>query len=173
MNDIDDWALETLAVRAGLARTKEGEHSEAIFSTSSYVFESAAHAAARFAGDEAGNIYSRFTNPTVRIFEQRLAALEGGESCVATASGMSAILSTCAALLQAGDHIVSSRSIFGTTTVLFNKYLTRLGIDTSYVSLTDLSDWQQAIKPNTKMLFLETPSNPRSEERRVGKECRL
>ncbi len=163
MNDIDDWALETLAVRAGLARTKEGEHSEAIFPTSSYVFESAAHAAARFAGDEAGNIYSRFTNPTVRIFEQRLAALEGGESCVATASGMSAILSTCAALLQAGDHIVSSRSIFGTTTVLFNKYLTRLGIDTSYVSLTDLSDWQQAIKPNTKMLFLETPSNPLTE----------
>lgn len=160
MSDTDDWALETLAVRAGQARTNEGEHSEAIFPTSSYVFESAAQAAARFSGDEPGNIYSRFTNPTVRTFEQRLAALEGGESCVATASGMAAILSTCAALLQAGDHIVSSRSIFGTSTVLFNKYLARFGIDTSYVSLTDLADWEQAIKPNTKLLFLETPSNP-------------
>lgn len=160
MNDTDDWALETLAVRAGQARTNEGEHAEAIFPTSSYVFDSAAHAAARFGGDEPGNIYSRFTNPTVRIFEQRLAALEGGESCVATASGMAAILSTCAALLQAGDHIVSSRSIFGTSTVLFNKYLARFGIETSYVSLTDLADWEQAIKPNTKLLFLETPSNP-------------
>ena len=160
MNEADDWALETLAVRAGQARTNEGEHAEAIFPTSSYVFESAAHAAARFGGDEPGNIYSRFTNPTVRTFEQRLAALEGGESCVATASGMAAILTTCAALLQAGDHIVSSRSIFGTTTVLFNKYLSRFGIETSYVSLVELNDWEQAIKPNTKMLFLETPSNP-------------
>lgn len=160
MSDTDDWALETLAVRAGQHRTNEGEHAEAIFPTSSYVFESAAHAAARFGGDEPGNIYSRFTNPTVRTFEQRLAAMEGGESCVATASGMAAILSTCAALLQAGDHIVSSRSIFGTSTVLFNKYLARFGIETSYVSLTELSDWQQAIKPNTKLLFLETPSNP-------------
>ena len=160
MSDSDDWALETLAVRAGQVRTHEGEHAEAIFPTSSYVFDSAAHAAARFGGDEPGNIYSRFTNPTVRTFEQRLAALEGGESCVATASGMSAILSTCAALLQSGDHIVSSRSIFGTSTVLFNKYLSRFGIETSYVSLTDLSDWEQAIQPNTKLLFLETPSNP-------------
>jgi O-succinylhomoserine sulfhydrylase len=155
-----DWALETLAVRAGQARTNEGEHSEAIFPTSSYVFETAAHAAARFSGDEPGNIYSRFTNPTVRTFEQRLAALEGGESCVATASGMAAILATCAALLESGDHIVSSRSIFGTSTVLFNKYLSRFDIDTSYVSLTDLADWEKAIKPNTKLLFLETPSNP-------------
>jgi len=160
MSNTDDWALETLAVRAGQVRTNEGEHAEAIFPTSSYVFDSAAHAAARFGGDEPGNIYSRFTNPTVRTFEQRLAALEGGESCVATASGMAAILSTCAALLQAGDHLVSSRSIFGTSTVLFNKYLSRFGIETSYVSLTDLSEWQQAIKPNTKLLFLETPSNP-------------
>lgn len=160
MNETDDWALQTLAVRAGQVRTNEGEHAEAIFPTSSYVFESAAHAAARFSGDEPGNIYSRFTNPTVRSFEQRLAALEGGEACVATASGMAAILSTCAALLQAGDHMVSSRSIFGTSTVLFNKYLSRFGIETSYVSLTDLSDWEQAITPNTKLLFLETPSNP-------------
>jgi len=160
MSDTEDWALETLAVRAGQVRTNEGEHAEAIFPTSSYVFDSAAHAAARFGGDEPGNIYSRFTNPTVRTFEQRLAALEGGESCVATASGMAAILSTCAALLQAGDHLVSSRSIFGTSTVLFNKYLSRFGIETSYVSLTDLSEWEQAIKPNTKLLFLETPSNP-------------
>lgn len=160
MSDLDNWELETLAVRAGQYRTNEGEHAEAIFPTSSYVFESAAHAAARFGGDEPGNIYSRFTNPTVRAFEERLAALEGGESCVATASGMAAILSTCAALLQAGDHIVSSRSIFGTSTVLFNKYLSRFGIETSYVSLTDVSDWEKAIKPNTKLFFLETPSNP-------------
>ncbi len=163
MNDIDDWALETLAVRAGQARTNEGEHSEAIFPTSSYVFKSAAQAAARFGGDEPGNIYSRFTNPTVRTFEQRLAAMEGGESCVATASGMAAILSTCAALLQAGDHIVASRSIFGTSTVLFNKYLSRFGIETSYVALTDLADWEKAIRPNTRLLFLETPSNPLTE----------
>lgn len=163
MSDSDDWALETLAVRAGQVRTNEGEHAEAIFPTSSYVFDSAAHAAARFGGDEPGNIYSRFTNPTVRTFEQRLAALEGGESCVATASGMAAILSTCAALLQSGDHIVSSRSIFGTSTVLFNKYLSRFGIETSYVSLTDPAEWRQAIRPNTKLLFLETPSNPLTE----------
>jgi len=160
MNETDDWALQTLAVRAGQIRSNEGEHSEAIFPTSSYVFDSAAHAAARFGGDEPGNIYSRFTNPTVRIFEERLAALEGGQSCVATASGMAAILSTCAALLQTGDHIVSSRSIFGTSTVLFNKYLSRFGIETSYVSLTDLADWEQAIRPSTRLLFLETPSNP-------------
>lgn len=160
MSDTDDWALETLAVRAGQVRTNEGEHAEAIFPTSSYVFNSAAHAAARFGDKEPGNIYSRFTNPTVRTFEQRLAAMEGGERCVATASGMAAILCTCASLLQSGDHIVSSRSIFGTSTMLFNKYLSRFGIATTYVTLTDLSDWEQAIKPNTKLLFLETPSNP-------------
>jgi len=163
MSEIDNWALETLAVRAGHVRTNEGEHAEAIFTTSSYVFDSAAQAAARFGGDEAGNIYSRFTNPTVRTFEQRLAALEGGEACVATASGMSAILSTCAALLQSGDHIVSSQSIFGTTTVLFNKYLSRYGIETSYVPLSDLKAWEAAIQPNTRLLFLETPSNPLNE----------
>ena len=155
-----DWDIETLAVRAGQVRTHEGEHSDPIFMTSSYVFKDAAEAEARFKGEVAGNIYSRFTNPTVRTFEQRLAAMEGGEACVATASGMSAILSTCLSLLQSGDHIVSSRSIFGSTVVLFNKYLSRYGIQTSYASQTDLSTWEAAIKPNTKMLFLETPSNP-------------
>jgi len=158
-----DWELETLAVRGGQVRTPENEHSLPIFMTSSYVFSSAAEAEARFKGELPGNIYSRFTNPTVRTFEQRLAALEGGESCVATASGMAAILSTCIALLQSGDHVVSSRSIFGTSVVLFNKYLAKLGIETSFVALTDLAAWDAAIKPNTKLLFLETPSNPLTE----------
>jgi O-succinylhomoserine sulfhydrylase len=155
-----DWDIETLAIRAGQQRTQEREHSDPIFMTSSYVFANAAEAEATFKGDKQGNIYSRFTNPTVRTFEERLAALEGGQSCVATASGMSAILSTCLALLQAGDHIVSSRSIFGSTVILFNKYLSRYGIETSYASQTDLASWEEAIKDNTKLLFLETPSNP-------------
>lgn len=159
----EDKGFATRAVRAGQIRTQEGEHAEPIFPTSSYVFESAEHAAARFSGDEPGNIYSRFTNPTVRTFEQRLATLEGGESAVATSSGMSAILSTFMALLSAGDHIVSSRSVFGTTRVLFDKYLAKFGVETDYVDLTDLEDWQRAIKPNTKALFLETPSNPMNE----------
>tara|TARA_R110002050_G_scaffold1244_2_gene8552 strand:+ start:79767 stop:80954 length:1188 start_codon:yes stop_codon:yes gene_type:complete len=159
----DDKGFATRGVRAGQIRTAEGEHAEPIFPTSSYVFESAEHAAARFSGEEPGNIYSRFTNPTVRTFEQRLAALEGGESAVATSSGMSAILSTFMALLAAGDHIVSSRSVFGTTRVLFDKYLAKFGIETDYVALTDIEDWQRAIKPNTKALFLETPSNPMNE----------
>jgi O-succinylhomoserine sulfhydrylase len=159
----EDKGFATRAVRAGQIRTQEGEHAEPIFPTSSYVFESAEHAAARFSGDEPGNIYSRFTNPTVRTFEQRLATLEGGESAVATSSGMSAILSTFMALLSAGDHIVSSRSVFGTTRVLFDKYLAKFGVETDYVDLTDLEDWQGAIKPNTKALFLETPSNPMNE----------
>ncbi len=164
MSDFDEnWALETLAVRAGQHRTNEGEHSEPIFPTSSYVFPSAAEAAARFKGESKGNIYSRFTNPTVRTFEQRLAALEGGESCVATASGMSAILSTFIALLKSGDHVVSSRSIFGTTVVLFNKYLQPFGVETSFVNLTDIDAWKAAIRPETRILFLETPSNPLTE----------
>lgn len=164
MTDFDEqWAVETLAVRAGQVRTQEHEHAEPIFTTSSYVFGSAAEAAARFKGELPGNIYSRFTNPTVRTFEQRLAAMEGGESCVATASGMSAILSTCLGLLQQGDHIVSSRAIFGTTVVLFDKYLSKAGIETSYVPLTDLDAWARAIRPNTRILFLETPSNPLTE----------
>ena len=163
MTDWNDYGFNTRAVRAGQHRTAEGEHAEPIFPTSSYVFDSAAQAAARFAGDEPGNIYSRFTNPTVRNFEERLAALEGGERCVATASGMSAILSTCLGLLQTGDHMVSSRAIFGSTVVLFNKYLTRTGIETDFVDLTDLDAWARAIRPNTRLLFLETPSNPLTE----------
>ena len=130
MADFDEWGFETRALRAGQVRTPENEHSEPLFLCSSYVFSSAAEAAARFAGEAPGNIYSRFTNPTVRTFEQRMAALEGGERCVATASGMSAILATCLGLLQSGDHIVSSRNIFGTTSVLFNTYLKKFGVDT-------------------------------------------
>ena len=161
MSDNDkEYGLATLAVRAGQQRTNEMEQGEPIFTTSSYCFESAAQAAARFSGEEPGNIYSRFTNPTVRTFEQRLAALEGGECAVATASGMAAILATCMALLKAGDHIVSSRSIFGTTSVLFNNYLHKFGVDTSFVTLTDMSAWRAAIRPETKLFFLETPSNP-------------
>ena len=161
--DTEDHGLATRAVRAGQQRTAEGEQSEPIFATSSYVYRNAAQAAARFAGEEPGNIYSRFTNPTVRTFEQRLAALEGGESCVATSSGMAAILSLGMALLQAGDHIVSSRSIFGSTVMLFNNYFRKFGVETSYVALTELSAWEQAIRPNTRLLFLETPSNPLME----------
>jgi len=161
-NDIQ-YALDTLAVRAGQQRTAEGEQGEPIFTTSSYVYQSAAQAAARFSGEEPGNIYSRFTNPTVRTFEQRLAAMEGGERCVATASGMGAILATCLGLLKAGDHIVSSRAIFGSTVMLFNNYLAKFGVDVTYVSLTDLQQWRDAIRPQTRLLFLETPSNPLTE----------
>ena len=152
--------FDTLAVRAGVARTQEGEHSEAMFLTSSFVFESAAHAAARFGGTEAGNIYSRFTNPTVRMFEQRLAALEGGERAVATSSGMAAILATCLAFLSAGDHVVCSRAVFGTTNVLFEKYFKKFGVAVTFVDLTDIAQWQAAITAQTKLFFLETPSNP-------------
>jgi O-succinylhomoserine sulfhydrylase len=155
--------LDTVAIRAGHVRSAEGEHSEAMFLTSSYVFDSAEHAAARFAGSEPGNVYSRYTNPTVRTFEERIAALEGGEMAVATASGMAAILSVCVALLKSGDHVVCSRSVFGTTTVIFTKYLAKFGIDTTFVALTDNSAWADAIKANTKLLFLETPSNPLNE----------
>lgn len=163
MSDYDEFEIATRAVRAGQQRTAEGEHSEAIFPTSSYVFASAAQAAARFSGDQPGNIYSRFTNPTVRTFQERLASMEGGECCVATASGMAAILATCAGLLKAGDHIVSSRSIFGTTTVLFSTYLARLGIETTFVPQADTDSWEAAIRPDTRLLFLETPSNPLTE----------
>ncbi len=159
----DSYGFDTLAIRSGQRRSSELEHNEAIFTTSSFVFENAAQAAARFAGDEPGNIYSRFTNPTTQAFERRLAAMEGGEACIATASGMAAITSLCIAMLSAGDHIVSSRSIFGTTTTLFDKYLPRFGIETSFVDLTDLDDWKQSIRANTQLLFLETPSNPLSE----------
>ena len=162
-DDFEQWGFDTRAVRVGSHRTSEGEHSEPIFPTSSYVFGSAAEAAARFAGTQPGNIYSRFTNPTVRAFEERLAALEGGESCVATASGMAAILATCAGLLKAGDHIVSSRAIFGTTVILFQNYLAKFGIETAFVPQTDYAAWERAITPKTRLLFLETPSNPLTE----------
>lgn len=169
----EDWELATRAIRVGHHRTAEGEHSEPIFPTSSFVFSSAAEAAARFNGEQAGNIYSRFTNPTVRIFEERLAAMEGGASCVAFASGMAAILSTCLGLLKTGDHIVCSRSVFGTTTVLLTKYLARFGIETTFVSLTDIEQWKQAIRPETKLLFLETPSNPLTEVADIGQLSEL
>jgi O-succinylhomoserine sulfhydrylase len=159
----DEYGFATRAVRAGQDRTSEGENSEPIFPTSSYVFASAAEAAARFSGEQPGNIYSRFTNPTVRTFEERLAALEGAECSVATATGMSAITATCIGLLKTGDHIVSSRSIFGTTTMLFENFLGKLGIATTFVELSDLSAWERAIKPETRLLFLETPSNPLTE----------
>ena len=161
--DWQDYDFDTRAVRAGHQRTEFGEHCEPIFTTSSFAFGSAAQAAARFSGEEAGNVYSRFTNPTVSAFQDRLATLEGGEACVATASGMSAILATCLALLKSGDHLVSSRNVFGTTTTFFSKYLPRYGIETSFVPLADPAAWQQAIKPNTRILFLETPSNPLTE----------
>lgn len=165
--DLDEILREarpaTLAVRAGQKRTPEGEHSEAMFLTSSYVFANAAEAAERFSGEQAGNVYSRYTNPGVRTFERRLAALEGAEQAVATSSGMAAILSTCMGLLKAGDHIVCSRSVFGTTTMLFNKFMAKFGLEISWVELSDLSAWQSAIRPETQMLFLETPSNPLCE----------
>ena len=158
-----EFGQQTCAVRSGQVRTPEMENSEPLFLTSSFVFGSAAEAAARFSGEQPGNIYSRFTNPTVRTFEQRLAAMEGGERCVATASGMSAILSTCMALLAAGDHIVSSRSVFGTTVGLFGNILSRFGVQTTFVPLTDYEAWAAAIRPETRILFLETPSNPLTE----------
>ena len=162
-NPQDAWSLETLAIRAGHQRTFEQEHAEPIFPTSSFVYESAAEAARKFGGQEPGNVYSRFTNPTVHTFERRLAALEGGERCVATSSGMSAILSTALALLSTGDEIVASRSLFGSTVSLFDKYLGKFGITTRYVELSNIAAWEAAITPKTRLLFAETPSNPLSE----------
>lgn len=155
--------MDTQAVRAGQIRSAEGEHAEALFLTSSYVFESAADAASRFAGDTPGNVYSRYTNPTVRTFEERMAALEGAEQAVATSSGMAAILSVCMSLLSPADHIVCSRGVFGSTTMLLNKYVARFGVEVSYVSPTDYDGWAAAMKSNTKLVFIETPSNPRIE----------
>src|SRR5690349_22214103 len=160
--ELEPLALETLALHSGIHRSQFNEHSEALFLTSSFVFDNAAQAAARFSGEEAGNIYSRFTNPTVTAFEERLAALEGAEACVATSSGMSAILSCVMGLLSAGDHIVASRSLFGATVNLFN-ILKRFNIETTFVSATDIQAWESAVKPNTKLLFIETPSNPLTE----------
>ncbi|MDO8412687.1 MAG: O-succinylhomoserine sulfhydrylase [Gallionellaceae bacterium] len=154
---------ETLAVHAGTVRSQFNEHSEALFLTSSFVFDSAAQAAARFIGEEPGNIYSRFTNPTVTMFEERLAALEGAEQCVATASGMSAILACGMGLLKSGDHIVASRSIFGATVNLFGTIFKRFGVETTFVSASEVSEWAAAVRPNTRLFFLETPSNPLTE----------
>ena len=153
----------TLGVRAGQRRTGFQEHSEALFLTSSFVFESAQQAAGRFTGGEEGFVYSRFTNPTVSMFQDRLAALEGAEACVATASGMSAILAMSMALLKAGDHVVCSNAVFGATVQLYATILSRFGIETTFVSPTRVEDWQRAVRPKTKLLFLETPSNPLGE----------
>jgi O-succinylhomoserine sulfhydrylase len=154
---------DTLAVRAGSLRSEFMEHGEAMFLTSSFCFKSAAEAADRFAHSEEGFTYSRFTNPTVSMFQSRLAALEGAEACMATASGMSAILSAAMSCLQAGDHIVSSQSIFGSTMQMFNNILGRFGVETTFVNPTDLNAWKAAIRQNTKLFFLETPSNPLTE----------
>jgi len=158
--DDHSWSIDTLAVRAGTERTPFGEHSDALFLTSSFVFGSAAEAAARFANQAPGNVYARFSNPTVTAFQDRLAALEGAEACIATASGMSAILSCCMATLRAGDHVVCSASVFGSTVQLFSNILSRFGIETTYVAAADPAQWQAALRPNTRLFFAETPSNP-------------
>ena len=165
MNEFDarEFGFETLSVRAGQVRTREQEHNDPIFLTSSFVFANAREAAARFAGEEPGNVYSRFTNPTVRAFENRLAALEGGSHCIATASGMSAILMTTIALLRCGEHVVAAKGLFGTTISLFANVVTRFGIETTFVDVTDLRAWSEAIRPETKMLFAESPTNPLGE----------
>ena len=164
----DTFELATLGVRAGQQRTGFQEHSEALFLTSSYVFENAAQAAAGFAGGGEGYVYSRYTNPTVTMMQDRLAALEGAEACVATASGMSAILATCMVALKAGDHIVSSNAIFGATVQLFSTLLARFGIETTFVPLTRIEEWQRAVRPNTRLFFLESPSNPLGEVADIG-----
>ena len=155
--------LSTKGVRAGQVRTEFQEHSEALFLTSSFVFKNAKQAAARFAGEDQGMVYTRYTNPTVGMFQERLAALEGGESCVGTASGMSAILTTALVHLRSGDHVVCSNAVFGATIQLFNNILSRFGIETTYVSPTKVEEWERAVRPNTKLFFLETPSNPLTE----------
>ncbi|MEF8711359.1 MAG: O-succinylhomoserine sulfhydrylase [Candidatus Accumulibacter propinquus] len=163
MRHSQDYSIETLAVRAGQERSQFNEHSEALYLTSSFVFTSAAQAAARFSGEDEGNVYSRFTNPTVTAFQDRLAALEGAEACVATASGMSAILSLVMALCSSGDHIVASTGLFGATQQLLGTLMPRFGIQTSFVSQTDAAAWGAATRPQTKLFFLETPSNPLTE----------
>tara|TARA_B110001452_G_scaffold77805_1_gene63340 strand:- start:2054 stop:3238 length:1185 start_codon:yes stop_codon:yes gene_type:complete len=154
---------DTLAIRGGGHRTNENEHSEALFLTSSYVFENAEMAAKYFSNELKGNVYSRYTNPTVRSFEERLALMEEGEQCVAAASGMAATLSVIMAFLQTGDHVLCSQDVFGSTRVMMDKYIVKFGVEVTYVALTDLNAWQSAIQSNTKMLFCETPSNPLSE----------
>jgi O-succinylhomoserine sulfhydrylase len=157
---LSEYRLATLAVRAGQVRTLEGEHCEAIFATSSFVFRSAAQAAARFAETEPGNIYSRFTNPTVRCFEERLAALEGADSCIATSSGMAAILAIGMTVLKSGDHLICSDSVFGATINLLNRYFVKFGVEVSYVAPHRPEEWQRALRPSTRLALLETPSNP-------------
>ncbi len=169
----DDEGFATRGVRAGQVRTPQGEQSEPIFTTSSFVFDSAEQAAARFSGAEPGNIYSRFTNPTVNAFERRLAALEGGERCVATSSGMSAILALGLGLLKAGDHVVCAHGVFGSTALLFNQYFGRFGVETSFVPLTDLAAWEGALRPATRLLFVETPANPLAEVADIAALARL
>ncbi len=166
--DFKQYDLQTQAVRAGIHRSQFNEHSEALYLTSSFVFENAAQAAARFSNAEPGNIYSRFTNPTVAALQERLAALEGAESCVATASGMSAILATAMSLLKAGDHVLCSSGVFGTTVQLFGNILARFGLVTSFIDSSDPAAWQQAMRPETKLLFIETPSNPTTEVYDIG-----
>ncbi|NBS66621.1 MAG: O-succinylhomoserine sulfhydrylase [Betaproteobacteria bacterium] len=158
----DSFSFDTLAVRAGIERSQFGEHAEPIYLTSSFVFENSAQAAARFAGTDRGPVYSRFSNPTVQMFCDRLAALEGAPACLATASGMSAIMATLMSLTRAGDHVVSSTGVFGATMQLFNMF-GRYGVETSYVPLTDPDAWRRAMRPNTRMLYLESPSNPLTE----------
>lgn len=162
-SDLAGAGFDTLAVRAGQQRTPEAEHGEPLFLTSSYVFRSAADAAACFSGQMPGNVYSRYTNPTVRVFEERIAALEGAEQAVATASGMAAILALVMSLCSAGDHVLVSRSVFGSTISLFDKYFKRFGIEVDYPQLSDLDAWAAACKPNTKLFFVESPSNPLAE----------
>lgn len=161
--DLDTLHGDTLAVRAGTQRTEFGEHSEAMFLTSSFCFDSAAAAAAAFANAEEGFVYSRFTNPTVSMFQDRLAALEGGEACIATSSGMSAIMSVVMSALSAGDHLVCSRAVFGSTMQLFGNILSRFGLTTTFVDPSDLNAWRAAVTPATKMFFVESPSNPLTE----------
>jgi O-succinylhomoserine sulfhydrylase len=168
-----DYRLDTLAVRAGIERSQFGEHSEALYLTSSFVFENAAQAAARFGNQEPGNIYSRFTNPTVKVFEDRLAALESAECCIATASGMSAILACVMGLLKAGDHIVCSAAVFGATVQLLGTIMKRFGVETTFVSGADPEKWQAALRRETRMLYLETPSNPTIEIYDIGAFSRL
>jgi len=154
---------DTVAIRTGHERTQFGEHSEAIFTTSSFVFESAEQAKARFSYEEEGNVYSRFTNPSLSVFQNRLAALEGGDACIGTASGMAAMLAVCMASLKAGDHVVSAFSIFGASRVLLTGLMQKFGVDVSFVDLDDLDQWRSAINKNTKMVFFETPNNPLME----------
>jgi O-succinylhomoserine sulfhydrylase len=164
MSDDDrELGPQTRAVRSGTLRSPFNEHSEALFLTSSFIFDNAQQAARRFSGQEDGYVYSRFSNPTVRMFEQRLAALEGGEDCLATASGMSAILTLCLAHLKAGDHVLCGSNVFGATVQLFSNLLARFGIETTYVQGSDMSAWREAARPRTRLMFCETPSNPLME----------